>query len=159
MARYLLYHGTTKEAYKDILENGISLKKTRDTADFGAGFYLTPNKGVAKARVANKLNPAVMQFELNGDDLSVKKFKLDDEWKEEVFRQRILGIDDLTDYDYIVGPIADGIMRRMIKAYNIGEITKEEFLNNISHGELPKKVQIVIKSYNAVNQCKFCKEG
>ncbi len=42
MAKYLLYHGTTKDACKNILKNGISLSENKFTADFGFGFYLTP---------------------------------------------------------------------------------------------------------------------
>ena len=50
MKKRTLYHGTTKESKDKIIKEGIRLDVNQDLADFGPGFYLTPNKGLAKER-------------------------------------------------------------------------------------------------------------
>lgn len=43
-----LYHGTSKKSANNIKKHGVDLSYSRKNLDFGAGFYLTSNKGQAK---------------------------------------------------------------------------------------------------------------
>lgn len=44
----ILYHGTRKSSAINIINNGIDLHRGKKRADFGKGFYLTPDLRTAK---------------------------------------------------------------------------------------------------------------
>ena len=62
------------------------------------------------------------------------------------------GVDKNNDVDYVVGPIADGSICVLKIAFHEGKITKEQFLDAISKGRLPKVIQLTIKTKKAVNK-------
>ena len=53
--RYL-FHGTTKDGKDTIIKNGIRLNVNNGNQDFGPGFYLTPNKGLARSHKKPLIN-------------------------------------------------------------------------------------------------------
>ena len=78
-----LYHGTSKKSANNIKKHGVDLSYSRKNLDFGAGFYLTSNKGQAKnwAYRNGNNNAVVIIFEADFVGLNQKKFDgFDAEW-------------------------------------------------------------------------------
>ena len=105
----LVYHGTTLEFADNIVKNGIDLTIGRKNLDFGQGFYTTADKRQAiewAKKVSYNVRPAVIVFQSSLDNLNVKYFPFqNDEWKDVVYKNRILKVDPLTGYDCVIGPI------------------------------------------------------
>lgn len=152
-----LYHGTIASAAENIITNGIDLQKSRNYLDFGKGFYLTENKGTA-TKWANRLalfndeSPIVLKFTANFNNLSWHTFKLNGEWQEEIWQQRVMGNDHF-EYDVLIGPIADNAINDFSKAARAGKINKSIFIQNIAPNMASK--QYVFKTLNGINQLEF----
>lgn len=145
--RKTLFHGTDKKSKKQIVRHGIKLHVNRGNQDFGDGFYLTSNKGRAKARGDGSL----LAYELNECNLNIKMhYGTSDDWKCEIFEQRINGNDVSKGYDVVVGPIADARIGYLIKQLSIGEITREDFEDAIARGKISKELQVAIKTQKAI---------
>ena len=134
-----IYHGTVLKYANDIVKNGIDLTIGRKRLDFGQGFYTTEDKiqakEWAKRKAFGKDTPVVVCFDAIFDNLTVKKFLFqNNEWKNYVYGNRIFDADLLKDYDCIIGPMADGNIKQLIYKMRVGEITKRDFLNEISRG-------------------------
>ncbi|MBR3621736.1 MAG: DUF3990 domain-containing protein [Selenomonadaceae bacterium] len=133
-----VYHGTTLEFADNIVKNGIDLTIGRKNLDFGQGFYTTADKTQAVTwakRVAYNARPAVRVFKSSFENLNVKYFPVqNDEWKDVVYQNRILNVDPLMVYDCVVGPMADGKIKRLISDVSLNRITKDMFLEIISKG-------------------------
>lgn len=67
------------------------------------------NRAISMARREDS-DPEVMTFTLDTEGLKVKSYNIGDEWKEQIYNQRVKGIDNL-DYDVVIGPIADGKLK------------------------------------------------
>ena len=134
----LVYHGTTLEFADNIVKNGIDLTIGRKNLDFGQGFYTTADKRQAiewAKKVSYNVRPAVIVFQSSLDNLNVKYFPFqNDEWKDVVYKNRILKVDPLTGYDCVIGPMADGKIQRLISGVSLNKITKNVFLEIISKG-------------------------
>lgn len=150
----ILYHGTSRENKDRILKEGIKVNVNHGLADFGPGFYLTPNKGVAKNR-----GECLLAYEFNEKELNGKKFRqTSQEWKEEILFQRVYGKDLSKGFDYVVGPIADGRIKLLAKLLLNGEISKKEFYDSITKGKLSHTIQFAIKTKAAVDKLSRVKE-
>ena len=152
-----LFHGTTKTGANNIRKNGVNLYVNKGLADFGHGFYLATEKAVAENRAISMArrdddNPEVIAFTLDTEGLKVKSYNIGDEWKEQIYNQRVNGIDNL-DYDVVIGPIADGKIKVLLNGVVSGNITKEDFMNQIV-GPITKKKQITIKTEKGIEHLK-----
>ncbi len=152
----LLYHGTTKTSAKSICK-GINLKVSQGRLDFGKGFYLTANKGQARVWAKRKSfpigTPVVIEFDANLESLLINKYSdMTDLWAEEIYRQRVLGIDHF-DVDCIIGPIADRRVREDALDCEEGKLSKFEFLQNISEKSLG--MQYVFKTEKSLSYLKI----
>lgn len=132
----ILYHGTNA-----IIES-VDLAQSRVGKDFGLGFYLTPDKQVARRQAERK-------FEQFGEGkASVYKYFFDDEalaslktirydsytldWAHFVLNNRINRTRKQThDYDIVIGPIADDVVGYQIRRVEEGIISEEQFLEEI----------------------------
>lgn len=92
-----LYHTSNVEIREPDIYRG------RKNADFGQGFYLTPDLEFTY-RWAGE-NAVINEYELEEDGLDIHRSKRDEEWFEYLFRNRRV-IDGLT-ADVIIGPIAN----------------------------------------------------
>ena len=151
-----LYHGTDKLSADNIRQNGIDLNANQGRMDFGDGFYLTNSRPTALRRAADKADsakskPDVVTCFLDTNGLSLLKFPVpDDEWKEEIYRQRILNVDNIT-ADVVIGPIADGGINIKVREAIKGNIVnKDEFFKLLGHKTLG--TQFVIKTKKATKQ-------
>lgn len=154
-----LYHGTTSEAAKSILDTGIKLNASIHPGDFGVGFYLAPhlkqavfhaNKRRRKHRQELSYG-VILHYEIDSailQSMNCLEFRFKSyDWGEMVYQQRVLNND--TTHDVIVGPIADGSIPGIITACKTGSISKSDFIRAAGLGVLG--IQYAFKTELAVN--------
>ena len=130
----ILYHGTDENSAKDILLRGIVLALGNERADFGQGFYTTPDKQMAEKWAARKgvmSRGAVISFLFDEssipDCLSTKRFdQADLIWAQFVANNRngfryIRKMEEPDNnlygqYDIVIGPTADGDVANITRA-------------------------------------------
>jgi hypothetical protein len=153
-----VYHGS----YAKIEE--IDLTLCRPHTDFGQGFYVTKFKHHAQDKAAREgafhdTEGVVTEFDFNESDFTkwicnIKRFEgYTEEWLDFVTMNR----DDSTNgkqhpYDIVEGPVADDKIQHRIKKYLKGQISKEDFLRQISHSE--ETHQICFCTVNALQTIK-----
>ena len=127
-----LYHSST------IKVEDPDLDHSRDYLDFGKGFYLTSLKEQAvlyAERFILRGRTAIMnEYELHEDlsRLKVKVFEAyDEEWLDFILSCR--KGKDATDYDVVIGGIANDKIFKTIDLYFTGDISKEEALNRLKY--------------------------
>ena len=134
-----LYHGSTVN-----IEH-IDLQKSRPNKDFGRGFYLSADRqqawrmGEFKALTEGG-NPVMNTYlfdetVLTSDELHVLTFDgYTREWAEFIFLNRNNhNITPVHNYDIVYGPIANDRVGVQIGKYEAGDITLEQFLENLKY--------------------------
>jgi predicted transcriptional regulator len=137
-----VYHGS----YTKI--ETIDLSKAEKNKDFGQGFYVTKNRRHAEEwaeRIAerNGLKQGVVtEFEFGKYFFNVQDFnflRFDDyteNWLDFVVMNRTKKTENqLHDYDFVEGPIADDRITTRIYDYLDGLISKADFLNELKYHE------------------------
>lgn len=110
---------------------------SRDYLDFGKGFYLTTLRQQAVsygARFKLRGKPAVLNCYILNEDLlatcRTKEFvRYDGEWLDFVLACRTGK--DQSDWDVVLGPIADDKVFRTLDLYFSGEMSREEALRQL----------------------------
>ncbi len=153
----MLFHGA-----KNRLEGEISVEISRDTNDFGRGFYMGESFRQAALFVSNYTNSSVYALKFDPTGLKKAEYKVDREWLLAVaaHRGRLNNraakelIDRIksktTEIDYIIAPIADNRMFQIIDAFIDGEITDEQCTHALAATNLGK--QYVAKTKKAVSR-------
>ncbi len=139
----ILYHTGKMEIKNPDIHYG------RKNADFGWGFYLTPDKDFTY-RWARK-NAVVNVYELDETGLDIYVFSRDEEWYRYIFDNR-RGNDRLT-ADVIIGPIANDTIYDMLGIISSGFLKTEEALKLLSIG--PEYTQVAIKTEKAAKNLRF----
>ena len=134
----IVYHGSYTAIEK------IDLNRCETGKDFGRGFYVTNLYEQADIWAKRKGKPrqtagAVTEFEFDEDiaeamELKILKFEnYDNEWLDFVVlnRKNKSKKHQAHDYDIIEGPVADDRINEQIDDYIAGEISKEDFLNDL----------------------------
>ena len=150
-----LYHGSDVEVREVDLSHSLMYK------DFGPGFYMSAELKQAKAfakykadRPKSETHKAVVStFELDevclsDGSLRIKRFAYySEEWIDFIHIYRTTTD---TEYDIVIGPIANDDVRTQFAKYEMGEITKEELLDSLKY----KKVtyQYCFKTEAAVSK-------
>ena len=129
--------------------------KGRKNADFGQGFYLTDNEEFASRWVREKKGSDIVVniYELNLEDLKVKRFERNEEWFRYVFSNRRSMSDTLSEYDVIMGPIANDTIYDTLGIMTSGYLADEEAMKLLCIG--PSYGQITLKSLKAAENLKF----
>ena len=134
-----LYHGSTV----DIEE--IDLSKSRPNKDFGRGFYLSADRQQAWRRGEFKAmieggEPVLNTFSFDEQLLSSGDFKVltfdgyTREWADFIFMNRNNKESfPMHDYDIVYGPIANDRVGVQIGKYEAGDITFDQFLENLKY--------------------------
>lgn len=128
-----LYHGSDVSVQKIDLGCALMFK------DFGPGFYLSADIKQAEAFARYKADrpksvthsPMVSVFEFDESNLTngsirVKRFDgYSSEWIDfiHIYRTTVA-----TDYDVVIGPIANDDVRTSFALYEMGEMTRDELL-------------------------------
>jgi len=134
-----LYHGSTVNIER------IDLSKSRPNKDFGSGFYLSEDRqqalrmGEFKALIEGG-NPVLNTYSFDekllvSKDLKVLTFEgYTREWAEFIFLNRNnKSTLPAHDYDIVYGPIANDRVGVQIGKYEAGDITLEQFLENLKY--------------------------
>ena len=153
-----LYHGSV-----EIIEYPKILDLQR-LLDFGKGFYTTTNKeqaerwaAIKQKRTVKTINAFVTVYEFNeillkNDILKIKIFKkADEEWLDFVIHNR--SIDSATEYDLVIGPVANDTLYQTLTLYEAGILTKPETIARLKVH--PLFDQVSFHSYKALEHLKF----
>ena len=149
----ILYHGSFLTITKP------DLLHSRMTVDFGCGFYLTPLYEQAVKWCG--------KFKRRGKDGIISKYKYDEKRKTEL---KILGFDsyseewldfvlncrrgkDSTDYDLVVGGVANDKVFNTVELFFDGLIDKTEAINRLRY-EKPN-LQICFRTEKALSLLHF----
>ncbi len=132
-----VYHGS----FIEIVE--IDLSKCEIGKDFGQGFYVTNIKEQAqfwanRKGIENDTQGVVTAFEFNENaflHFKLKTLRFDDyneQWLDFVTTNRDIALNHPThDYDIVEGPVADDKIATRIRKYVRGEISKQQFLEEL----------------------------
>ena len=121
----------------------------RINADFGQGFYLTPEREFALRWAGEKA--VLNSYELELEDLTVRRFQRDMDWFSYIFRNR-RGQDSL-DEDVILGPIANDTIFDTMGVLSSGFLAPEEALALLRIG--PAYTQLALKTEQAAAQLRW----
>ena len=144
----ILYHGSYLEISKP------DLKHSRDNVDFGHGFYTTPIyeqavKWCGKFRRRGKegIVSRYLFDEENMQNLKVLQFdSYSEEWLDFILNCR--NGKDSTDYDVVIGGVANDKVFNTVELFFDGLIDKKEALNRLRY-EKPN-LQVCLRSEKAI---------
>lgn len=138
-----LYHVGTLAIPRPDVRHG------RKNADFGQGFYLTPDWAFA-GRWAGE-SAVVNEYELELEGLSVQRFSRGADWFDYIFHNR-RAVDPLG-VDVVIGPIANDTLFDTIGIISSGYLSPEEALKLLSIG--PEYTQVALKTERAAQQLRW----
>lgn len=155
-----LFHGA-----KSIIEGNIDITHSRSNNDFGQGFYCGESFEQSSLFVSGFDTSSVYIISFDPQNLSSVEYKVNQEWMLTIayFRGRLKGyenhpiveklINKLECVDYLVAPIADNRMFRIIDSFIEGEITDEQCIHCLAATNLG--FQYVFKTEKALSQVKI----
>ena len=149
----ILYHGS----YLEI--SNPDLKHSRDNVDFGRGFYTTPIYeqaekwcGKFKRRGKEGVISRYLFDEERLQDLKVIRFvSYSEEWLEFILNCR--RGDDTTDYDVVIGGVANDKVFNTVELFFEGLIDKNEAISRLRY-EKPN-LQICLRTEKALESLRF----
>jgi len=154
-----VFHGS----YTEI--ESVDLSKCQANKDFGRGFYVTKFRKQAEewAEIIGKVNGTIgvvteftfYERAFTEESLKVLRFsKYNDAWFDFVILNRNLeSTEQKHDYDIIEGTVADDKVQRRINRYLEGEITREEFFEQLTKYPEPSH-QICFCTVNSLRMLK-----
>ena len=144
-----LYHS----GYEEIREPDVH--RGRRNADLGQGFYTTDKREFACrwAREKPGAEIYVNNYELDPEGLNIKKFSRDEEWFRYVFSNRRSLPDYLSEYDVVIGPIANDTIFDTLGIMTSGYLSDEEAMKLLCIG--PCYQQITLKTLKAKEHLRF----
>jgi len=154
-----VFHGS----YTEI--ESVDLSKSQANKDFGKGFYVTKFRKQAEewAEIIGKVNGtigAVTEFTFYErafaeESLNVLRFsEYSEEWFDFIILNRNLEhTEQKHDYDIIEGPVADDKVQRKISRFLEGEITREDFFEQLTKYPEPSH-QICFCTVNSLRMLK-----
>ena len=155
----LLFHGA-----KSAIIGNIDINKGRKNNDFGQGFYCGESYEQSASFVENFENSSVYYFSLDVTGLRCLKYTVDRDWMLTIayFRGTLNEYKDsiviknlisrLEGVDYVVAPIADNKMFRIIASFINGEITDQQCKHCLAATNLG--FQYVLLNDNAISRLK-----
>ena len=138
-----LYHTSDRIIQKPEVNHG------RRNADFGPGFYLTPDREFTYRWARD--NSVVNEYELNLDGLDVHTFKRTVDCFEYIFHNR--RADDRMKFDVIIGPIANDTIFDTMGMISSGFLSPEDALKLLMIR--PEYTQVAIKTEKAIGKLKW----
>ena len=137
-----LYHTSTLELKNPDINYG------RRNADFGGGFYLSDSLEFARKWANDKKN-CVNFYTLDLSGLNIKRFERDEEWFDYIANNRVGNKDKYSDYDVVIGPVANDTLFDTYGIIFSGLISGEDALKLLKVGK--QFTQINIKSEKAAS--------
>ncbi len=145
MKNLTLYH-TSKIEIKD-----PDIKHGRINADFGQGFYTSPDLEFSQKWADS--SSVINVYELSLKGLNIKEFNQSIEWYEYIYNNRNGGSDYLSEYDLIIGPISNDTLYDTWGVLTSGLIDKDKSFKALCVGNI--YTQVVLKSEKAKENLKF----
>ncbi len=139
----ILYHTSDREIRNPDIHHG------RKNADFGCGFYLTPDRDFS-CRWAGD-NAVVNEYELDEAGLEIHRFTRSPEWFQYIFNNR--RAKDSLSADVVIGPIANDTIFDTLGIMSSGYLKPENALKLLMIG--PEYTQVAIKTEKAAEQLCF----
>ena len=139
----ILYHTSNREIQIPDIHHG------RKNADFGWGFYLTPDQDFTY-RWARE-NAIVNKYELDEANLTIHRFKRDVDWFKYIYNNRRL--EDSISSDVIIDPIANDTIFDTLGIISSGFLEPEAALQLLMIG--PEYTQVAIKTEKAAKQLRW----
>jgi len=121
----------------------------RKNADFGQGFYLSPDLDFSYRWA--KENSYINIYELDIEDLDIYTFKKDEEWFEYIYNNR--HFKDNLNVDVIIGPIASDTIYDTLGLFASGILSKEESLRLFLLGN--EYTQVALKTKKAISKLRW----
>lgn len=160
----ILFHGA-----KTYIDGKISIEKSKNTNDFGRGFYCGESLEQSAMFVANYPESSLYILEFDKSKLKYTQLSVDRDWMLLIayFRNKLIDYSDhpiitsllskLEDVDYIVAPIADNRMFEIIDSFIDGEITDVQCQHCLSAINLGNQyVFVTDKSLNQIKVLRHC---
>lgn len=161
----VLFHGCKN----GIIEFPLDLIHSKQSNDFGVGFYLGETFKQAATYIANSRNCYVYCFSLNINKLKIYKFNVDKEWMIGIAYYRgwinqyannpyVKSIvDKVARQDVIIAPIADNKMFDIISEFVRGEITDLQCEHALAATNLG--FQYVLKTKQALDNLSYLRNA
>lgn len=156
----LLFHGA-----KSKIDGEIDIHRGRHNNDFGQGFYAGESYEQAISFVSGFENSSVYYICFNDDDLTYKRYEVNQEWMMTIAYYRG-ALDEYKNHpvvkkiieqsracDHIIAPIADNRMFQIINSFIEGELTDEQCKHCLAATNLG--MQYIFVSEKAVSQAKL----
>lgn len=149
MEKLILYHSGLYTLPEPDIRHG------RKNADFGQGFYLSDSEGFSKrwAPRSRERTTVINRYELSPEGLKVKRFTRSPEWFDYIFSNRSFKADALSEFDVIIGPIANDTLYDTMGIITSGLLKPDHALTLLRLGD--EYTQIVIKTDRAARQLRF----
>lgn len=146
MGKLLLYHTGFHERRDPDIRAG------RKNADFGQGYYLTPDRDFAHRWAMERKGETtfVNAYALETDGLNVLRLERGEAWFDYIFQNRAGQPDALSAYDVILGPIANDTIYDLMGMTTSGFLQRETSLQILRLG--PAYVQAAVKTDRAAAQ-------
>lgn len=141
--RMLLYHTSKIEIPIPDIRHG------RLNADFGQGFYLTPDQDFGYRWAWQ--DAVINRYELDTAGLRIHTLTRSREWFEYIFHNR--RAQDTIDADVVIGPIANDTIFETFGIITSGFLQPEEALRLLMIG--PAYTQVAVKTQKAADQLKW----
>ncbi|MCK4258853.1 MAG: DUF3990 domain-containing protein [Halanaerobiales bacterium] len=162
----IIYHGSTTEFQKSL--KTIRINVSRKDLDFGQGFYTTSNKNQAiewaQGKSTSRHKPLLLTYKVNFDIIKELKgnfFDLpNEEWAKLIYKNRVETTDQLAEFDYIYGHLADGFMFKLLEEIKNGSKNFNDFKREI----IPENCnffyydQLVLKTKRSIEMLTLIKE-
>ncbi len=133
----------------------VDLDRGRKNADFGPGFYMSPDGEFSRrwARERRGASTFVNEYELDLEALDVKTLQRDEEWFDCIFSNRNDAIDRLSSFDVVIGPIANDTIYDLMGITTSGFLDRGQALSLLLEGPVYK--QVVVKSRKALSHLRW----
>ena len=139
----ILYHTSDREIRNPDIHYG------RKNADFGWGFYLTPDREFTYRWARD--NTVVNEYELDVEGLEVHRFARDVGWFQYIFNNR--RVKDGLSADVVIGPIANDTIFDTLGIMSSGYLKPEDALKLLMIG--PEYTQVAVKTEKAAKQLRW----
>ncbi len=139
----ILYHAGDREIREPDIRRG------RKNADFGWGFYLTPDRDSARRWARD--NAVINTYELDVSGLRLRTFPRDADWFRYIIGNRSLR--DSLPCDVVIGPVANDTIFDTFGVVGSGYLEPEDALRLLSIG--PEYTQVAVKTPEAARRLRW----
>ncbi len=125
----------------------------RKNADFGQGFYLTPDIDFI-CRWAGP-DAFINEYELEEEGLAILRLSRNEEWFQYIFQNR--RAKDSLAADVVIGPIANDTIFETFGIISSGYLKASDAMKLLMIG--PEYIQVAIKTEKAVSHLRWIRSG